>query len=216
MRAFLLIGIGLALISNAWAGQTGFVSDVIEITVRTGPGMDRKIFTMVRSGQRLETLGTESDWTRIRLPSGREGWVLSRFVTTDPPVRFQFDQLEKKYNQLLAHAKAPVGEIGRLSAENEAQAQDLAEARQAVKALESKLAALAKDAASAPGIRAAYQRSSAELVRQRQRSAAMEKQLAQAEKSNTIHWFLAGGGVLFLGFVLGNLSRRKHRRSSLL
>jgi SH3-like domain-containing protein len=38
----------------------------------------------VRSGDVLEIIGTAPEWLYVRLPSGTEGWVMSRFTAPFP------------------------------------------------------------------------------------------------------------------------------------
>lgn len=216
MRAFLVIGICLTWATAVWGGQAGYVSDSVEITVRTSPGMDRKIFDMIRTGQELEILETQDDWTHIRLPSGREGWVLSRFVTTDAPAAVRLAELEKKHQRLLSQAEAPVQEIARLEGENQLLNEVLAETRLAVERLEAAAAARSADRDVSPGVQVAYKRATAQLAQQRQRITELEQEQARITRNGFLQWFLAGAGVLLAGFLLGSISRSKRRRSSLL
>ncbi|MBI9083237.1 MAG: TIGR04211 family SH3 domain-containing protein [Desulfobacterales bacterium] len=216
MRAILVIGICLTWATAVWGGQAGYVSDSVEITVRTSPGMDRKIFDMIRTGQELEILATQEDWTHIRLPSGREGWVLSRFVTTDAPAAVRLAELEKTHQRMLNQAEAPIQEIARLEGENQRLSELLAEARQAAERLEAAEAARPADRDASPGVKAAYKRATAQLAQQRQRITDLEKEQAWISSKGFLQWFLAGAGVLLAGFLLGSISRSKRRRSSLL
>lgn len=216
MKALRVLALCLVWATVTWAGETGYISDSVEITVRTGPGMDRKIFAMIRSGQALEILEAQDDWTRIRLPSGREGWVLTRFVTTREPVTVRLAELEETHQRLLERAEAPVQEIARLEAEKQALEASLNEARAEAGQLSSRLAAVQQDGSANPGLRDAYRRSAERVSQQQKRLAILEENLAQASRATAIWWFLTGAGVLFVGFLLGLASRSKRRRSSLL
>lgn len=216
MRASLVIGICLTWATAVWGGQAGYVSDTVEITVRTSPGMDRKIFEMIRSGQPLEILATQDDWTQIRLPSGREGWVLSRFVTTEAPAAVRLAELEKTHQRVLSQAQAPLQEIARLEGENQHLNEVLAETRQAMMQLEAAAAARKVDPEAPSGVQAAYKRATTQLAQQRQRIIELEKEQARISSNGLLKWFLAGAGVLLAGFLLGSISRSKRRRSSLL
>ena len=216
MRVLWVIGFCLAWATSLWAAQPGYVSDTFEITVRTGPGMDRKIFAMIQSGQALEVLDSQDDWTHIRLPSGREGWVLTRFVTTSEPVAVRLAELEDKYQQLLQRSGEPAKEIERLEKENQRLVSDLEKAREEIARAGARPAPGEKGQDPGAGLRSAYKRVSAHLAQERQRAIQMEKELAQFSRNNALKWFLAGGGVLFVGFLLGSISRKKRQRSSLL
>lgn len=65
--------------------QTVYVSDEFEITLRTGPGNDHKIISMPKSGNAMEILQKGEEWSRVRLPDGKEGWVLSRYISPTRP-----------------------------------------------------------------------------------------------------------------------------------
>ena len=45
-------------------------------------------------------LETDDQWTKIRLPDGKEGWVVSRFLTSKLPCIIELEELKKKYETL--------------------------------------------------------------------------------------------------------------------
>ncbi len=109
-----IAGICLFLLSPAaLAGTKYYVNDTLTITVRTGPALDRKIIALPAVGQEMEVLNTENDWSLVRLPNGKEGWVLSRFITNETLKQdsTQFLELQTKYKKqpqsLLNRPKKP-------------------------------------------------------------------------------------------------------------
>ena len=81
MKWFVCAGMFLAFISTNVNAKTMYVSEIIEITLRTGPGIDHKVIAMVPSGVELTVLESGGEWTRGRLPNEKEGYVLNRFLT---------------------------------------------------------------------------------------------------------------------------------------
>ncbi len=77
--------------------ETMYVADIVKITVRTGPGTEHKIITMVKSGQKVEVLQPDIHWSEVRLTNGKQGWVLNRFLTTEKPCRLLLESLQKKF-----------------------------------------------------------------------------------------------------------------------
>ena len=77
----LVLALSLVLVTTAIA-ETRYVSDRLEIQMRTGKGTQFRILRMLPSGAALEVLKTdkESGYTRVRAPGGVEGWVLSRLL----------------------------------------------------------------------------------------------------------------------------------------
>ena len=61
-----------------------------------------------------------------------------------------------------------------------------------------------------------YQKSTARLAKLKKENDRLEDALTRLQQRQIFRWFLAGAGVLFLGFIIGISSRQKRRRSSLL
>lgn len=80
-----IVGICLFLSASALAETKHYINDSMTITMRTGPGTDRKIIALLGVGQEVEILQTENEWTMVRLPNAKEGWVISRFITDQTP-----------------------------------------------------------------------------------------------------------------------------------
>jgi len=81
---FWMVLIGALILPAASRAETVYVSEEFEITMRTGPGNDRKIISLIKSGNTMEILEKGQEWSMVRIPSGKEGWVLTRYITTRP------------------------------------------------------------------------------------------------------------------------------------
>jgi hypothetical protein len=57
---------------------------------------------------------------------------------------------------------------------------------------------------------------SAKLTEQTQKASKYEEDLTKLLWNKNIKWFLSGAGVLILGFIIGFMTKRQRRRSSLL
>ena len=205
----LLIGLLLAGTTPALAQQTLYISDQLRVTLRTGPSLTHKVIATLNTGEMVTVLEEgEGDWVRVKLPSGKEGWMISRYLTQDKPASLILAQQGDLGEELKALAR---------------EKQQLMEENQALKQ--------ARDAAlkEARTSRESYQQlkaESAEVVKFRQENkqlrsevdtqAAQIKELSAAAESTkyatSIKWFLAGAGVLVLGWVMGWVLGRKRRR----
>ena len=56
MKRTPIIVFGLLLFAGVALAETRYISEQLEVTLRTGPGNDRKIIAMLKSGQSLELL----------------------------------------------------------------------------------------------------------------------------------------------------------------
>ena len=56
------------------------------INIRTAPSTDAQRITLVDRWTKVQVLGRQGDWSRIRLQSGAIGWVLTKYLSpTKPP-----------------------------------------------------------------------------------------------------------------------------------
>lgn len=67
--------------------QTGIVN-VYQLNVRTGPGLYFPVVGVLRQGQQVTILGrnASSQWLKVGLPGGGQGWVSARYVWCDVPL----------------------------------------------------------------------------------------------------------------------------------
>ena len=83
-----LVIVALYLPLTSW-GQSAWVSDQFEITLRTGPSTTNAIERMLSSGTELVVLeqDDESGYSHVRTTGGTEGWVLTRYLMDEPSAR---------------------------------------------------------------------------------------------------------------------------------
>ena len=87
MTAFRLIIAALLVFSSLSVAQarTVWVDDQIYLPLRAGAGNQYRIIqNAMPSGTALEVLETGSEFTRVRTPQGREGWVRSQYLSNEP------------------------------------------------------------------------------------------------------------------------------------
>jgi SH3 domain protein len=208
-----------------WTAQsvtTRYISDRIRVYPRAGAGTEFKLLPPLSSGQEIKLLGdSKGDWVRISYGKNREGWIQKRFLTTTEPAARRLARAQKKIALLEHENKA---KIASLSETNKEYRKGNTALLREVKGLRSELASLKKKHQQLLEESATYlelkERFSA-LSQQNEARKAHEKELeAECEKLKTaykIKWFLAGGGVLMLGFLIGllmEISRNRKRRNT--
>jgi SH3 domain protein len=193
-----------------------YVTDVLKLTLRTGQSTDHKIIAVIESGQELEVLQFGEDWSQVRLPDGKEGWVLSRYLTRDITHNIKLERLEIQYKNLRDQSATLIEENSQLKAENKKLAENLTATEKAFKKLSDEHEVLKASSAEFLSLKTKYEKSSAQLAETTKKAATLEEQLSKLELYNYIKWFLAGSGVLLLGFIIGFSAKRQRRRPSLL
>lgn len=217
LKRFRLSGLVLllCLFSASVYGETMYVSDILKLTLRTGPSIENKIIAVIESGQMMEVIQFGDEWSQVRLPSGKEGWVLSRYLTTDETNNIKLERLETMHNNLTIQAAELLEENNRLKTENTRLSTEFKAGQKELVKTKSDYEALKAESAEFLTLKANYNRAASQLAEQTARAKQLEEQLSSLEMNTYIKWFLAGSGVLIVGFLIGFSTKRQRRRPSL-
>nr|NJM04744.1 TIGR04211 family SH3 domain-containing protein [Desulfobacula sp.] len=199
-QSLLVILLFMAAVAGPAFSEDMYVASVTEISLRTGPSVDNKIITMLKTGSRLEVIEYKTDWSQVRADNGKSGWVLSRFITPKKPEILLFDELKEKNQALLS-------KITQLEEENKTLTVKIA----SLVELEGKYNQLQQDSADFLKLEAKFN----EAVKQNEAQKAAIEKLETTMDSDPKIWFLIGPGVFIVGLFFG-LSSRKKKKSSLL
>jgi SH3 domain protein len=191
-----------------------YVKPSAEVLVRRGAGNEYKIIGMVKDGDVVELLNEGDSHAQVRLADGKEGWMLKRFLSVEPP---------------------PSRIVGSLQAENEKLKQDkieitrqLEEVAESLSLTESQLQSilaerdrilddyqnLQEDTADVVKIQEDMQEASRKNELLVQEMASLKEENNKLNKDKSINWFIAGGGVLLAGMSIGRLSSKSRKRKS--
>lgn len=78
------------------------------VNIRSAPSTDSRRLTIVDRWTKVQVLGRQGDWSRIRLQSGTVGWVLSQYLSpTKPPQTRQVATRSSTQKPALRAAKSP-------------------------------------------------------------------------------------------------------------
>ncbi len=216
MKKVAFIGICLVLICSVSQAETLYISDFLRITMRTGPGIDHKIIEMIKSGQTVTVLEQGPEWTKIQLPTGKEGWVLNRFLTPKPPSGLLLKKLEEKHAELSLQVTTLIDENERLRNENQKLDAELKTNSSNLEKVTDSYQTLKSGSAEYLDLKSIYEKMVMQFDQQKKRAQNVEKELERIQFHKNIRWFLSGASVLIIGFLIGFSSRRQRRRSSLL
>ena len=121
-HALLFAVILVPLLLPAWptvtrAATTRYVTDNLEITLRSGQSTKHQILRMLKSGTKLDILETnpKSGYSRVRTAQGLEGWVLTRYLVNVAGARERLAESDKKIVKLEIANTRLQGKLGRLS-----------------------------------------------------------------------------------------------------
>lgn len=196
--------------------ETKYVSEDFEITMRTGPGTDRKILALVPSGRAVEVMQSGEEWSRIRLGNGKEGWVLSRYLTGQLPTAIKLERLENSYAEVIEKSKALQEKLDSLSTDNRSVGNELDEAQKTLVKVQASYDALRKDSADFLKLKKTYEKNLKELNEARENAEKFESERNRLANSQLLEGVLYGGGLVIIGFIAGFIMKKPKRRSGLM
>ena len=196
----LIIFLWVVFFVNPSFAEDIYVAGITKVTMRTGPGIENKIIDILTSGDKLEMIEYQKDWSQIKTDKGRTGWVLSRFLTRDIPDAFLIEKLKKDNQELISKFDA-------IEKENKI----LADKNAALVQIEEKYNKLKQESADFLTLEANHKKIMEEFAAQKGQIKTLENDLNKEQKL----WFLSGAGVFIFGLLLGLITRKK-KRSGLL
>jgi len=215
IKFIISIGFFLMVFYNAAHAETMYVSDVLKLTVREGKGTGEKIIAVIQSGQRVDVQQIEDEWALVLFDDGKEGWVLSRFLTSKITNNVKLKWLQKKHKTLTVQAAALLEENAKLKKEKKEIDSSLEKADKSVEELNKSYNTLKTESADYIKLKSKFQKTASQLAEYAEKSERLEKELTKLEFRQTIRWLLTGAGVLLLGFLMGFSSRSQRRRPTL-
>ncbi len=212
----LLVTLLILVFSHTAQAETKYVVEHIQVNARTGSSVEHKIVTMLESGQKVQVVEVDKDWSRIKLADGREGWILSRFLTSSEPRKLVLERLQKQYDELNDQMQVLTEENIFLKEENQILKSELDSNKEALDEITKNYQELKQDSSEIIELKTSEQETRLKLQEVTSIAENLEKEASGLRNHQNIRWFLAGSGVLLLGFLMGLISKRKRRRSSLL
>jgi SH3 domain protein len=207
----------LALAASAADAQTRYVSDRLEITMRTGTSTQHSIIRMLPSGARLDVLEVDAPtgYTRVRAADGTEGWVLSRYLMDRPAAREQLEAATSRLETLTARVAELTSQVEVLRGERSTLDAERSGLGAEAEELRAELERIKRVSASAMELDKANRDLRTRLAAAEQAGDDLRMEVAELKRNTQRDWFVAGAGVLVLGLVLGLVIPRLrfHRRS---
>lgn len=180
------------IIPTIVSAKSLYVRDnVKEALVRTGPSIENKIISILKSGQEVTLVGEEENYYIVVTPGGSRGYVLKYQMTDQSPVDKRIQEIEQRAQK----------KIQELETRTQTQEQELTALRAERESLETARKEAEKRATQ-----------HADMI------AKLQAQQNARESEEALQWFLAGAGVLLIGMLFGRLwggAVRKSRRSGL-
>ncbi|GAA6137847.1 hypothetical protein NBRC116583_15940 [Arenicella sp. 4NH20-0111] len=209
---------GVTIYSSISSAQSGYITDTLEVMMRSGPSNKNKIIKILESGDRMDIIQADvgNNHSEVRIADGTTGYVLKRYITDTPSAKSRVASLESK----LAQLRAKPGELQALLATAQKDNQSLIEQNTG---LTAKLRTTTEELDN-------IKRVSSDAVNIANRNTKLEDEVQQLllqlddiriqnkglKDQSAQRWFLLGGGAILFGLFLGwllSISKRTRRQS---
>lgn len=206
-------------ISGHALAESAYITDEFKVTVRSGESAQHRIISMLKTGTSVNVVSrnAQSGYAKIKLPNGREGYVLSRQLLEKPVARDQLAALQEE----VALLKTAPGELQVKLSGLTKQYNELQRAHKELgsmkRDIEQELASLQRTSANALRIsseRNELRKQVAELTRTTEE---LQQEKRELENSSAQRWFMIGAGVtvggILIGLILPHLRIRRRKDS---
>lgn len=127
-----VLAVALAAFLLAPAGaRAEFIGGEVHVYLRAGPGLEFRILKILPEGAVAQRLGSEGEWTRVRV-ADLEGWVQAGNVSAEEPPNVALPRVREK----LTSAEAKISELDQKLSQQTAQLEELAKLRETTRTLE--------------------------------------------------------------------------------
>ncbi len=212
--------------------ETGYVSDMLILTMREGPGSNFNVIRTLRSNEALDILEKGETHFKVRTVDGDEGWIEKQYITLETPKTMIIDELNRKVADLEKALLAGEGgvseavnnvqkyrdQVADLTASLKNSAVEKKELQERNTRLESELKQLKasltalKSSVSSGGLVAENEALKKEVETLTRKMNSLTSQGDEPLKTGMIKWFVSGAGVLLAGWFIGKSMIRGRKK----
>jgi SH3 domain protein len=229
----LMWGMIACLLPITAMAQTGYVSDMLLLTFRQGPGNSFSVVRTLKSNTPVSILEEKDGFYKVELQSKEIGWVDKKFIVFDLPKTYVIDQLKQENKALLKKISAADSTTDALNSKINSQ---FSQTSQTIESLETSLKKALDEKTILENSLSQAKEKYNTLIEQSKNIQKMVKENKNLVESNTtlakdlkilkeqnqnlfktgmIKWFLSGAAVLILGWIIGkSVSSKKGRSGS--
>ena len=205
MKAISLVVVLFLGLSASAVAETRYVSDRLEIQMRTGKGTQFRILRMLPSGTPLDVLEVdqENGYSRVRAPDGVEGWVLNRYLMKGQAARERLTGAEKQLAELELENRKLKTSFSDLKQEKGSTDQERNDLDKQNRKLSQELEEIRRTASSALAIDAENKDLKGKIVAYERQLQTLQQENEGLKDRTARDWFMVGAGVIILGMIIG-------------
>jgi SH3 domain protein len=229
LTIFFIVAFIVSASINSVFADTRYVSDRLIISVRDGQDQNAAVLGYLETAAPVEILEENGDFLRIRTEDGLEGWVRAQYIVSETPKTLIIDNLKNEINALNK-------EIQAIKNKEDSTSNTLSESkkmyREKIEELKEEVNINQKFAAKAKSDFIELNNKYTNLLNNSKNTEKLINEVEKLKKSNNelntevkslrmdrknplksnrIQSFIAGAGVLLLGFILGGSAKKRKK-----
>ena len=209
-RVVLSVLLSAYLASPLVAAEDMYITDEFEVTMRSGTSTSNSIVRMLRSGQRVSVIEEDlaTQYTLVETDDGKQGYVLSRFLMSIPAARQTLEELRQSYQQQQEKIDSQTSVIDELNQALSQEQSDNQALKTTLRASEQELSKVRTAAQDTLNILEQNKHLQTVVEQLREEKAQLTEINAELSDSTKLDWFIRGGAVSLIAFVIGILVTR--------
>lgn len=108
-----------ALAPPARSAEPAWVDNEVRLNLRTGAGTSFRIVGFVTTGNRVEILSRETNWTQVKLADGKRGWIPAGYLKSEAPPNVRLAEAEGELRKLRTQYENATTDVTRLRESND-------------------------------------------------------------------------------------------------
>ncbi len=191
-----------------------YVVPKAEVPVRSGKGTEYKILAVLREGTEVTFIEEDGPWSKVKLANGTEGWILSRYLSPERPPKMQLEEAKDRLRELQRMIQSLQKRLGDTEMALRACEREREACLSERDDFMNKYNLLLEDSKNIVTLKKNYEKQLMEINNLKKEVAVLKRENSDLKNDENIRWFIAGSGVLLLGWLIGfSIGRRNRRRS---
>jgi SH3 domain protein len=209
------VALVLMLFSTSVSAQPAWITDQLEVPIRSGESNQYRILRFLDSGTQIEVVSrnTSTGYSLIRDAQGRDGYVLTRYLEREPTASKRLETMQSELDQIRDDAANGAARIAQLRQQLATATDERNAARNALAATEAELSEIKRVSGDTLAIFEANKNLRAQLEILEDEAALLRSDNITLADDRDKMFMLIGAGLTLLGLVLGlilpNLRRRR-------
>jgi len=187
-----------------------YITDQFEVTMRSGVSTTNEILMLLKSGEEVMLLEQDpvTQYSLVKTASGKQGYVLSRFLVDIPSARQRLTALQQSSATMKQENISLQAKISNLEADLENQLAENDDLKTALLTTDEELERVSIAAENTLGIVDKNMSMEATMTELKVQQSLLIDENSELKDSTKIDWFMRGAAVALVAFLIGILVTR--------